>query len=278
MKKEFIGYALAILSVIASGVFSWYFYDKNQQDRVPVYATDVFPTTVYDIDENDDRPFKVVLKSGEDLEEDIYLAEHFFWNKGNRPILESDVLEKLTITFNDEKSTLLDVRVDKMSRTVVDCKVSPVSSDKKSFSLTYRVLEEADGCSVKLFYTGNKYPDSTIESVIVGVQEVEIYSQSIDDFFERRPWYSSYKRYVPGVFLLLIIGLCLFVIYQSNIKAKPIRLIFYFVFAIQIFMILEFRMGNSGIYINSERPNTEKWATTGPNKSIQPTPKSGAVD
>jgi hypothetical protein len=278
MKKEFIGYALAIISVMASGMFSWYFYDQSQQDRIPVYATDVFPTTAYDTDESDDRPFKVTLKSGEDLDKDIYLAEHFFWNKGNRPILESDVLEKLTITFKDEKSTLLDVRVNKMSRTVVDCKVSPVSSDKKSFSLTYRVLEEADGCSIKLFYTGNRYPDSVIESVIVGVQEVEIYSQSVDDYLDEMPWYSSYKRYLPGIFLLFIIGVCLFVIYKSNIKGKPIRLVFYFIFAAQLFTILELRLGNSSFFINSERPNTEKWATTNPNKSMQPTPKSGAAD
>ena len=274
MKKEFIGYTLVITSVIASGVLSWYFYDKSQQDRIPVYATDVLPTTVYDADESDNRPFKVVLKSGEDLDEDIYLAEHFFWNKGNRPILESDVLEKLTITFKDEKSTLLDVRVDKMSRTVVDCKVSPVSSDRKSFSLTYRVLEEADGCIVKLFYTGNKYPDSIIESVIVGVPEVEIYSHSAYDYFEKMSWYSSYKRYFPGIFLLLVIGVCLFIIYKSNIKKKPVELILYFVLATQIFAILELSLGNSIFFINSERPNTEKWATTIPNKLIQLTPKS----
>lgn len=170
----------------------------------------------------------------------------------------------------------MDVQVDKVSRKVVGCEVTPISPDKKSFSLIYRVLEEGDGCSIKLFYSGKRHPETLIESVIVGVSEVEIYSDSVDDYLDNMPWYSPYKRYMPGAFLLFVIAGCLIAIYKSNLQEKPIRLVFYFIFAAQLFTMLEIRIGNSGFYINAVRPNTEQWISNSPNKSIQPTAEAAA--
>ena len=58
ISKEHIGYVVAILSVIASGIISWYFYDKSQQYRLPVYSVEPFSSAVFKANEKKEFPFK----------------------------------------------------------------------------------------------------------------------------------------------------------------------------------------------------------------------------
>ncbi|MEI8670180.1 hypothetical protein P4S65_19310 [Pseudoalteromonas sp. B131b] len=156
-----------------------------------------------------------------------------------------------------------------MSRAVVKCEISSVSESNKSFTLSYRVLEENDGCSIKIFYIGKKYPETIIETAIVGVPEVEIFSDTLEEQMDQQPWYKNYKRYTPGLFLLLIISVCLFFIHKSNIQIPRFRLVFCFIISAQIFMLLEIRLGNSYFSINFVKPNTEQWILNSPNKPLK---------
>lgn len=280
MKKEYIGYALAVISVIASGVFSWYFYDKSQQTRSPIYSTDVFPSVVFDADDKTQQPFSVVSSSGQPIEKDIFLAEHFFWNKGDRPILSNEVLDPLTVSIVSDDNEMLDVRIEQISRSVVDCKISNLSENKKSFSITYKVLEKNDGCSVKLFYIGEKYPKIVVSGSIIGVPEIELYSETIDNIVENLPWYNDLRRYLPITTALLGCGFLLLVltIKSTQNKAYYLRILFTFIIITQVSVLLELRYSYSGFGFSYIRPSTSDWSAKvkSPNKSIQPTAKAAA--
>jgi hypothetical protein len=279
MKKEYIGYALAVISVIASGVFSSYFYDKSQQTRSPIYSTDVFPSMVFDADDKTQQPFSVISSSGKLIEKDIFLAEHFFWNKGDRPILASEILDPLTVEIVSDDYEMLDVRIEQISRSVVDCKISNLSKNKKSFSITYKVLEKNDGCSVKLFYTGERYPEIVVSGSILGVPEIDFYSETIDNIVENLPWYNHFRRYLPITTALLGCGFLLLIltIKSSQNKAYFLRVLFTFIIIAQISVLVELRYG-SGFGISYIRPSTSEWSAKvkSPNKSIQPTAKAAA--
>lgn len=277
MSKEHIGYIVAILSVIASGIISWYFYDKSQQHREPVYSADPFPSAVFKVEEGKDFPLKVTTSDGKPILESIYLATHYFWNKGERPILEEDILKPLEVTFFGKGFEILNVTVSKYSREVVGCTSTQQGND--TIQLDYKVLESNDGCGIDILYIGEKNPDIEVDGTIIGVERLELYTKTVDEYFDNLPWYNSYKRYVPG-FVVIVPFAIILIMY---LKAKSLSrfkfwsdALVYILFICQIYFIAEIRLGHNGFSLPMERPQIKAWESTVANKPVHPTAEAAA--
>lgn len=279
ISKEHIGYIVAILSVIASGVISWYFYDKSQQYRHPVYSVEPFSSAVFKANDKKEFPFKVVTNDGKPIQKSIYLSTHYFWNKGEKPILQSDILEPLTVTLSAEDGDLeiLNADVSKFSRKVVSCSSKKISSNQ--IELTYKVLETSDGCAIDILYIGDENPNVEVTGTIIGVDSFEIYSKTVDDYFKSLPWYHPYKRYFPGVVVIIPFSIIL-ILYLRSRQLSKFKFwsdaLVYILFVCQIYFITEIRFGYSGFLVEAERPNIGAWESTTANKSVQPTAKAAA--
>lgn len=279
ISKEHIGYIVAILSVIASGIISWYFYDKSQQYRLPVYSVEPFSSAVFKANEKKEFPFKVTTNDGKPILKSIYLSTHYFWNKGEKPILQSDVLEPLKVTLSSEKEGLkiLNVSVSKFSRKVVSCSSDQISDNE--IELTYKVLENNDGCAIDILYIGEENPKVEVAGTIIGVEEFEIYSQTVDDYFENLPWYHPYKRYVPGLVVIIPFSIIL-ILYLRSRQLSRFKFwsdaLVYILFVCQIYFIAEITLGMNGFYLETERPKVGTWESTTANKSVQPTAEAAA--
>ncbi|MDP9666284.1 UNVERIFIED_ORG: hypothetical protein J2W16_004040 [Pseudomonas cremoricolorata] len=183
MQRDYVGYILAIISMVVGIGVSWYYYDKSQQYREPAFKLDFFPSTIYDSKKDSTLPLKVLAADGSLLTESVHVARHVFWNNGTMPILASDVLTPVRVSFVDDASSVLSVSVVQQARAVNDCSINSVS--KNSFILAFRILESKEGCMIKVIYTGEQYPPYKVESDMVGVKEVKYHSETVKELMQR---------------------------------------------------------------------------------------------
>lgn len=240
MQRDYIGYLLALVSVIIGVYVSWYYYEKSIQKRQPIFAVDVIPSTVYDTKQELRVPLKVTREDGQPLTKSVHVASHIFWNAGNLPISASDVLTPIRISLGNQSSELLAVSVVKQSRAVTACTVKQDSPN--SFQIAFRILEQEDGCQIRIFYAGSQSPGYKIDGEIIGVKKLTISGESVFEYFERIKDRSNrldlILEYLP-VGLLWAAVLALAILY---IKAAPLsrKRIFWLLTGIVLLAILEF--------------------------------------
>lgn len=185
MKRDYIGYALAIVSIVIAIIVSWYFYEKSVQRREPFFAADYVPSTVFDVNREIPIPLRVLREDGDALTDSVHVATHRFANLGNAPISRDDLLTPLVIKLSAEGSELLGVSITRQSRDVVSCAVRQDSSI--SFTLSFRILEQDDGCEIRTFYAGRRSPKYVIDGEIVGVKKIGMRSENVYDIIEKEP-------------------------------------------------------------------------------------------
>lgn len=279
ISKEHIGYVVAILSVIASGVISWYFYDKSQEYRLPVYYIEPFSSVVFKADENKEFPFKVTSSDGKPILKSIYLTTHYFWNKGKKPILESDILETLKVKFltEDDNLEIVSVSISKFSRRVVACSSKQV--DKNEFELSYKVMENNDGCAIDILFLGEDNHKVEVTGTIIGVDDFEVSSQTREEYFKKLHWYSSYIRYFPGLVVVIPFSIIL-VLYLKTKNLSKFKFwsdfFVYILFVSQIYFLVEIYSSSPVFYATTESPKVSRWESTTANKLVQPTAKAAA--
>jgi hypothetical protein len=183
MKRDYIGYILAVVSILIGGFVSWYYYDKSLQIRRPMFAADFIPQTIFDAKKELRLPLKVTREDGTPLEKSVHSANHVFWNAGNSPISAQDVLTPVRITVSDPSVELLAVSIARSSRRVVDCKV--VREGKSVFVLSFRILEQDDGCLINVVYSGSQSAKYSIDGDIVGVRKIEARTETAWDVIKR---------------------------------------------------------------------------------------------
>lgn len=269
MNRDYLGYVFALISIVISVFFSWYFYNKSLQFREPHYMTDVFPQSVFDAQKDPSTPFKVMKNDGSPLTSSVYIANHKLWNNGTQPILASDILKPITVSFvnngKDKDTNILAVSVAKSSREVADCNVILDAKNRNSFIITFRLLEQNDGCLIKIFYSGNQYPDLNVSGEIIGVNSISLHNKSIDEYFKG----SNLFRYLSRIpEFILFFALSVFVFMYMNTRSLPRKSI-WLRSIVYSFIVLEIAMTaglvvhrQNAIYSGISSPSTEKWIST----------------
>ena len=264
MKKEYIGYVIAILSLLIGALISWYFYEKSQELREPLWSIDHFPSVFMSSQSRSNFPLKVINLNDEIITEDIFIAAHTFWNRGKKPIFQSDVLEPIVLNFDKDNFDLLHFYVRKQSRSVVSCALS--SSESNKLRLDFIVMEQMDGCSIVIVYTGKRYPSIVASGVIVGVSTIKVLS--VDLASEMRLRIDSVSSFFEGLIpLYLFVFLCWFFLFYSknpynySAQSKPR---FYFLYVILVGAIASSAYVLSKTYIEDRYiplPETPEWST-----------------
>lgn len=210
MQRDYWGYFIAVLSVIIGVYVSWYFYDKSAQYRKPVFLADFFPSAIYDVQKDFPAPLKVTREDGKPLTKSVYVATNLFWNAGNLPIMSGDILVPIKVTLTAPDIEVLSVSAVKQSRSVVNCSVKQDSAN--SFQISYRVLEESDGCEIRVIYSGPGAPKYVVSGEILGVKKIEARTETFFDIAEKSKdqsdWIGTFVRIASKMSLL--VGLAIF--------------------------------------------------------------------
>lgn len=263
MKNGISGYIVGVISILVSVFVSWHFYDKSQQFRIPIYAVDRSPSTVLDFDEKKDSlPLKVSTTDGQSINEDIYLATHYFWNMGQKPILSTDILEPLRVHFDPEEITILEASISNSSRGVVSCELLKI--DDSTFQITHRILESNDGCSVDYLYIGKRIPSVNITGEIVGVKEIKLSLKTWESYFKNLSYLQKLNRFIPALIMTLIFAILLSM-YFKRFKMRPSRRAFRVILLTLLFaelaILLEVKFDGSLLAVDFEYPDLQHWVT-----------------
>lgn len=257
VKKEYTGYLIAILSVIASGIISWYFYSESQQFREPSYYIDPYPSAIYSPEGKAELPFKVIAEDGNQINKNIYLSTHYFWNKGKKAILQTDVLEDITITIPNRDIKILNISIGKTSRSVVACNLSGFNANSHTFKLKYKVLEEGDGCEINLIYAGKFRPKYIVTGAIIGADTIDIYPQPT----ENTNWlqYRVYRLF--GVVFLFILFMLFSITFGSQLFFRHIirNVSLALLSALVFILIYGVFLSPHIVTVSDELPNINTW-------------------
>jgi len=263
MPRDYIGYVLAVVSIIISALVSWYYYDKSLQFRSPALVLDFIPSTIYDAKRESRIPLKVLKSDGSPLSKSVHVARHVFWNHGNQAIAEKDVLTPIKVSISDKDTDILSVSISEQSRKVVACEVK--QDGMNSFIVSFRILEHNDGCTIKLFYSGAQYPKYEIATDIVGVEKVQLYSDTVNDLFERVRKkefdISSNLHYIPRViaFVAFAVALMLYMRTRGMPRRQYYLSTVTWLILVGLGMYVADLLIDRSMAIDRSTPNTSSW-------------------
>ncbi|WPG35299.1 hypothetical protein [Variovorax sp. EBFNA2] len=245
--RDYLGYLIGLVSILISVYISWYFYEKSIQNREPVYFTEPFPQLIFNPVNNQKIPLKVSKEDGTPLDKSVHVSRHVILNQGKLPILAADVLTPITVTVADAE--LMMVKPEQQSRDVVQCKINSVSPT--SFTIEFRVLEQHDGCSVAVIYTGSAYPKFSVSGEVIGTKikytpfdintmlaEVKSGTGSSANFFDT--FFKYFPRFLSAALFILFAGF--FYLQRSEMESnkEKVKFFIHFLMVTVIFLVTLF--------------------------------------
>ncbi len=145
---------LALIGVLlgaAGCVLAVWFYRRSEKKRIPTFVV---------------HPNKRLLAHPALAQVELMSIQHnnrnvgnngitelqiHFWNSGNLPLLQSDILEQFAIHI---PATILYFEVIKLSRSVVHLQLSRSTKSDEELILSFTVLEPGDGGTLRIVYDG----------------------------------------------------------------------------------------------------------------------------
>lgn len=195
-KRQWFGALSLILSVAVSS----YFYLSSKVEREPVFISDPVRTLIANGDKAGSSKVNVVDENGKTIEGDVIAIRFNFWNEGRHPVKGSDILENLNLQLSGEEVEILDQSIIASTRPGV-VKPEIKSLGKSSAEITFGTLENNDGFSGQIIYSGDRSAKLDLSGDLEGVPEDGILN---DSALESRIFWRWYFP-VTGAFVFLIV-------------------------------------------------------------------------
>ena len=198
LKRNWIG-VIGILIGIASLSSSFYFYKISTEPPEPIFLLDPSRTIIIESDRFPETPLRVTRSNGNEIKGDVTSVRLYFWNNGRKSIRPSNILEPLVITLGDTNGEILDYKIIKSSRKVVEPILERYSIDPdRSLILSFSILEKGDGLTCQLIYEGERDADLTISGTIENVSGIVTNQKMI-----RRRFWSEYGKLLGSIIAAL---------------------------------------------------------------------------
>lgn len=218
-KRNWLG-ILAIVGVfigITSPLLTIYFYKRTIAPPEPVFLIDPSRTVIVDSDRFFEAPLRIIRSNGDEIKGDVTSVRFYFWNDGRKSIKNSNILEPLVVTLDDPNGEILDYKILKCSRRVVNPLVERNSTEpNKSLDLSFSILEQNDGLTCQVIYGGNPEASLEIDGTIEG-------SRISTGATIKRRWHKEFIKNIALV--ILVVGIfAVFAYGESRTpKIKPTK-------------------------------------------------------
>ncbi len=217
-----IGILVGISAIIISFFISFYFYKKSVAKPEPILITDPSRILIVNAEHFSDTTLKVFRSDGNEVVGNITAIKFYFWNNGNKSIKASNILEPINMTLNDPNAVILDYKILKISRKIVSPKLlKNTSSPENSLSISFDILEEDDGISGQVIYSGKPDADLVVSGTIEDTKEI----LTNLNLAQRRFWSKLFKQPMflmtfPMIFFIIFI---LFAVRETIIDFKKAK-------------------------------------------------------
>jgi hypothetical protein len=197
------------------GVF---FYFKSVSVPEPVFLLDPVRTSIVDSGRFLEAPLRVVDVSGKPIRGDVSSVRFYFWNNGRASVHSGEILEPITVTLSDPNGRILDYRVLRGSRGIINPTIVREKGDpNRRLRLSFDILEESDGFSGQIIYEGEKNAIFSIKGILENARRV----LTNEDLLRRRLWVEIPKSvgYLLVGFLVSIISISFIAFFEER-RAK----------------------------------------------------------
>lgn len=200
-----VGALLSALGIVISIILSIYFY--NPARSKPTLLVDPVRTTIVDSRFFPNSFLKLTNSDSVLIQSDVTALRVYFWNAGQQPIKPENVVQRLRIGLNDTAGKILDYKVLKVSRPdVVKIGLKPSENDPlRELLVEFNILEENDGFTCEVIYTGNPLSTVNLLGAIEGVRKID----NNETVFGNRIW-SLMFWLVPSFLIVSVIIVFIF--------------------------------------------------------------------
>jgi hypothetical protein len=174
--NPWVGFTGTFASIL--GVFlAIIFYSGSVRHRHLVCMAHPMRTAIVRAGES---PKVAVRFQGKDVPGSVTSVQIAFWNNGDEPIREVNVLRPLVIRVG-EKVPILEAIVRKMSREVAHVRLDEKLAAQGELSLTWDILEKGDGAVVQIVFMGTVETPLSAEAIVEGQGTVGLLASSITE-------------------------------------------------------------------------------------------------
>jgi hypothetical protein len=185
MKRNWLG-LLGLVAGLAGITLAVYFYHAGRATRIPIFIEDPVRTEILSQERIADAPIRVFRSDGQEVVSDLMSTRFYIWNDGKAPIRSEHVLKDILITLDGDDDSIVDFRLQSISRDVTELSLSRHPSDTaKTLELSFKILEQYDGATGQIIYEGNPQSKLVINGTIEGVTEFRASPENM----KRQDWY-----------------------------------------------------------------------------------------
>lgn len=208
-----------ILSVLIGllGIFlAIHFYQISKSKTELVFLIDPIRTILVDSSPLSEQPFRIEKLDGSELHGSISAIRFYLWNNGNQSIKPSNILSPIKILLEDENGQILDYKILKSSRSIINPRLIFDDTNQSELLLTFDILEQDDGITGQLIYEGELDTEIAIIGVIEGSKQI-ITNSNIDELElpSHLVFYSYFTK--TGAILATPIFILLLILYYEHV-------------------------------------------------------------
>jgi len=163
-----------IIVGIIGALISTYFYAKSIREREPIFMVDPSRTDILSRSNLEQTPIRVYKRDGTPITTDLSALRFYFWNDGKEAIKSENILEPIGIEFDDTTCQILDYKILKVSRSITNFELMPEPMDTVTrLVFQFRILEQDDGMTGQVIFTGNPSAHLHPFGIIEGVKSID---------------------------------------------------------------------------------------------------------
>jgi len=164
---------LGIAGIFIGIALACYFHRVSIASRKPCFLIDTQRTIIVDSKHFSETPLQVVRSDGSKIKGDITSVRFYFYNNGKKSIRPANILVPLVVSLKDKNGEILDYKILKTSREVVQPMIDRDSTNpKQNLTISFNILEQNDGLTCQLIFTGNPNAGFKISGTIEGVKDI----------------------------------------------------------------------------------------------------------
>ena len=230
---------ISLVITIGAVLFSIWAYRRGEKRRIPTVVKAPAPEVLVKSVVSRLAGFSVTYNGKSVGNNGVTALFIYFWNDGQLPILQSDVISPYTVSFPKEVR-ILDLAVTKSTRSILGIEVQVTSNNSESDSVVikFAVLEPGDGLKLQIIFDGP--PDSQIifEGSCIGSAKLRVLAPDWTYFVSRsKRFEDTYMPLVVTVIGAAIVG-CLTGIF--NLIGRFVNPTFTHPLVIVLFVLLGF--------------------------------------
>ena len=193
---------ISLVITVVAVLFSVWAYRRGEKHRVPTVVTAPTPEVLVKPVVSRLAGFSVTYKGQPVGNHGVTSLFIYFWNDGQLPILQSDVIAPYTIVFPKD-ARILDLNVSKSTRPILGIEAQVISDgETDSVALKFAVLEPGDGLKLQIIFDGPADSQVTFEGSCIGSAKLRVLSPDWTYFVNRSKRFE--QTYMPVVMALIM--------------------------------------------------------------------------